>query len=169
MSDYLLRRIRSEDNADVARIIRTVMTEFGAVGKGYSIEDPEVDAMFEAYQVPGAAFYVIDRSNRVVGCGGIGPLVGGDPETCELKKMYYLPEVRGQGLGRKLVERLFVDAARLGYKRVYLETLARMESANRLYAKLGFRPVPQNLGNTGHCRCDLYYVKELEEVRSEVT
>jgi putative acetyltransferase len=51
-----LRPIAVADNPAVAQIIRTVMTEFGAVGKGYSIEDPEVDAMYEAYQDPRSAY-----------------------------------------------------------------------------------------------------------------
>jgi len=40
------------DNPAVAGIIRDVMTEFGAVGRDYSISDPEVEAMFEAYPAP---------------------------------------------------------------------------------------------------------------------
>ena len=40
---YILREIQQEDNEQVARIIRQVMTEFGAVGDGYSINDPEVE------------------------------------------------------------------------------------------------------------------------------
>ncbi len=46
---YKIRPIRPEDNPAVAQIIRQVMTEFGAVGCGFSIEDDEVDSMFEAY------------------------------------------------------------------------------------------------------------------------
>ena len=37
----------------MARIIRDVMTEFGAVGDGYSIMDSEVNSMFEAYSAEG--------------------------------------------------------------------------------------------------------------------
>ena len=67
--------IRPEDNPAVARIIRTVMTEYGAVGPGYSIEDPEVDAMFETYDHPRALFLVLENNKgEPVGCGGIAPL-----------------------------------------------------------------------------------------------
>jgi putative acetyltransferase len=46
---FVLRTIRPGDNPQVAGIIRSVMTEFGAVGPGFSIMDPEVDHMYEAY------------------------------------------------------------------------------------------------------------------------
>ncbi len=51
-SDFKIRSIRKSDNAKVARIIRDVMTEFGAVGTGDSINDPEVDDMYGAYPSP---------------------------------------------------------------------------------------------------------------------
>ena len=70
-----IRPARKEDNSAVAKIIRQVMTEFGAVGCDYSISDPEVDAMYEAYPSPGAAFYVIEKNSQILGCGGMGPLI----------------------------------------------------------------------------------------------
>ena len=39
---------------------------------------------------------------RVVGGGGIAPLAGGDPDVCELRKMYFLPSLRGLGAGMAL-------------------------------------------------------------------
>jgi putative acetyltransferase len=101
--DYLIRPIRVADNPAVAGIIRQVMTEFGATGCGYSIGDAEVDAMFEAYPAPAAAFFVVERAGKVLGCGGVAPLQGGEPGVCELRKMYFLPELRGSGMGHRLL------------------------------------------------------------------
>ena len=157
-----LRPIRPEDNARVAQIIRTVMTEYGAVGEGYSIEDPEVDAMHEAYDQPRAYFLVLETTDgQVVGCGGIGSLRGGDPDTCELKKMYFFAEARGQGMGRKLVEVLEDAARQRGFRYMYLETIVAMQEANRLYQRLQFEPLPGPMGNTGHTSCGLFYGKRL--------
>lgn len=157
-----LRPIRPEDNPEVARIIRTVMTEYGAVGPGYSIEDPEVDAMFEAYDQPRARFLVLENADgKPVGCGGIAPLAGGEPDTCELKKMYFLPEARGQGMGRRLVETLEGAARQCGFRYMYLETIAAMQEANYLYRRLNFDPLPGAMGSTGHSACGLFYRKEL--------
>jgi len=159
-----LRPIRREDNPAVALVIRTVMTEYGAVGRGYSIEDPEVDAMFEAYNHPQACFLVLENAGgKLVGCGGIAPLAGGNPDTCELKKMYFLPEARGQGMGRRLVETLENAARERGFRLMYLETIAAMQEANRLYQRLNFNALPGALGNTGHSACGLFYSKELSD------
>lgn len=158
----LIRKIQQADNELVAEIIRAVMTEFGAVGSGFSIEDPEVDAMFEAYLGSKSVFYVLCDREQVVGCGGLAQLAGADEPICELKKMYFLPEARGKGLGTLLCETLLVDAARMGYKTAYIETMRVMQAANRLYQKVGFEEASEPLGSTGHCGCDLYYTKQLE-------
>jgi putative acetyltransferase len=157
-SNAFLRPIQASDNAAVADIIRTVMTEFGAVGKGYSIEDPEVDAMYEAYLGERSVYYVVVLEDEVLGCGGIAPLRGGDADTCELKKMYFKPALRGLGMGRKLVEQLLEDARKEGYKHVYLETIPKMETANLLYKKTGFRALDGSVGNTGHTACGAFYM-----------
>ncbi len=162
MSKFSLRKINRDDNAAVANVIRTVMTEFGAVGPGFSIEDPEVDAMFEAYQAPRSVFYVVTQDDQVLGCGGVAPLSGGDPLMCELKKMYFLPEIRGQGAGRVLAELLINEARLREFAFMYIETLDRMEVANHLYQRLGFEPT-RCQGKTGHCGCDRFYLLEIDE------
>ncbi|MCU0989122.1 MAG: GNAT family N-acetyltransferase [Xanthomonadales bacterium] len=157
----LVRPIRPGDNAAVAGIIRQVMTEYGAVGCNFSIADPEVDAMCEAYPAPEAAFYVVERDGRVLGCGGMGPLTGGPPGVCELRKMYFLPELRGAGVGSRLLL-LILDAARAaGYDRCYLESLGSMREARRLYLRHGFEVIDAPLGNTGHSGCNSWMVRDL--------
>ena len=159
--DIQIRAMRKQDNPRVAEIIRSVMTEYGAVGSEYSISDPEVDAMFEAYPAPGAAFFVIEQDGRIMGCGGMGPLAEGDPDVCELRKMYFRPALRGLGLGSRLLE-LILEAARdAGYRRCYLETLERMQEARKLYARHGFEAIEQPLGCTGHSGCNSWMLKIL--------
>jgi putative acetyltransferase len=158
---YRIRSIEKADNASVARIIREVMTEFGAVGCNYSIADPEVDAMYEAYPAPAAAFFVVETEGRVLGCGGMGPLADGPADVCELRKMYFLPELRNTGMGTRLLA-LILDAARgAGYARCYLETLGSMNEARRLYLKHGFEAIDGPLGNTGHSGCNSWMIREL--------
>lgn len=161
MSELLLRKINKEDEPQVATLIREVMTSYGCVGEGYSIEDPEVDHMYDAYAHDKAIFYVIESKGRVLGCGGIAPLAGGDDNTCELKKMYFYPELRGQGYGKKLMDTLLQDAKELGFQKCYLETVERMHKANGLYKKYGFKKLCGQEGSTGHCGCDTFYERAL--------
>ena len=155
------RKIRKSDDPVVAAIIRKVMPEFGAGGPGFAINDPEVDWMSKAFSKPNTVYFVIEIDGEVLGGGGIAPLKGGDTKTCELQKMYFLPDLRGLGAGRMLLEKLFGEAKRLGYKRCYLETLHGMKAANHLYQSFGFKDLRTQLGATGHCSCDRWMVKEL--------
>jgi putative acetyltransferase len=156
------RPIRPEDDAAVAAIIRQVMPEFGADGPGFAIHDPEVDHMAAAYSVPGAAYFVVvDESGRVVGGAGIAALEGGDPGVCELRKMYFLPETRGKGLGEAMLRHCLGVAKQLGYRTCYLETLSGMDQAIHLYKKVGFKPLCSPLGRTGHGGCDHWFAREL--------
>jgi putative acetyltransferase len=144
-------------------VIRAVMPEFGASGRGFAIHDREVDTMAETYAAARSIYYVLaDEAGRVVGGGGIAPLEGGEPDVCELKKMYFLPEARGRGAGRALIEHLLWFARFAGYRRCYLETLKVMEAANRLYLARGFTPLAKPMGATGHFGCDAWYALELE-------
>jgi hypothetical protein len=81
----VIRPVRRSDNSTVAQIIHQVMTEFDAVGSDCSISDLEVDNMYESYPAPGAAFFVVECSGTVLGCGGMGPLLEGGPGVCELQ------------------------------------------------------------------------------------
>lgn len=70
-----------------------------------------------------------------MGCIGFRRL---DDDTCELKRLYVKPEVRGKSIGRRLVVRALEDAASIGYCRVLLDTLPTLQSAIALYKRLGF-------------------------------
>jgi len=158
---FYIRPIHFEDDEAVANIIRTVMPEFGACGDGFAINDPEVDWMHRAYSAPRCAYFVVERDGKVMGGGGIAPLVGGDEDVCELRKMYFLPELRGLGAGAAMMERC-LDAARMhGFHRCYLETLGGMDAAMRLYERTGFTRIPAPMGATGHGGCNAFYLLDL--------
>src|SRR5258705_4838822 len=161
MPTLSFRPIRAADDAAVAAIIRTVMTEFNAAGSGFAINDAEVDAMTAAYSVPGAAYFVVEFDGRIVGGGGVAPLQGGEPGVCELRKMYFLEEIRGMRMGERLLRHCLETARGFGYRVCYLETLTDMDVAQRLYQKLGFRRLPAALGATGHSGCNRYYALDL--------
>lgn len=158
---YIIRKILTIDNNEIAVIIRTVMPEFGASGQGFAIHDKEVDNIFEAFNQPRSAFYVCEIDGVVVGGGGIAPLTGGDEATCELKKMYFLPEGRSIGLGQKLITACIEAARSYNYTYCYLETFNTMSDAMKLYHKNGFEKIPGPLGNTGHFACDVFYKLKL--------
>ena len=156
-----IRSIEARDDARIAGIIRTVMPEFGATGCGFAINDPEVDWMSRAYSRPRCAYFVVEDGNEVLGGGGIAPLDGGEDDTCELRKMYFLPQARGRGAGAAMMQRCLDAARELGFRRCYLETLSGMDAAMKLYDRSGFRRIDAPMGDTGHGGCNTFYLREL--------
>jgi putative acetyltransferase len=158
---FIIRPIRTSDDAAVADIIRTVMPEFGADGPGFAIHDAEVTTMHAAYAISGAAYFVVERDGVVLGGGGVAALAGDDSGICELRKMYFLPALRGSGAGNALMQRCLDTAREFGYRQCYLETLTGMDAAQKLYLRSGFRRIANSLGNTGHHSCDRFFLIDL--------
>jgi putative acetyltransferase len=156
-----IRKILKSDNDQIKNIIKTVMPEFGAGGKGFAIHDNEVEDMYTAYSATRACYFVIEHEAKILGGGGVAPLEGGDNDTCELKKMYFLPEARGKGWGEMILKQCLEEAVMLDFKYCYLETFNTMKMAMKLYEKLGFERIKCALGNTGHFACDIFYLKKL--------
>ena len=59
--------------------------------------------------------------------------------TCGyLMNIYALPEYRGHGVGRKIVEYLLAEAKERGTQKIYLES---SDMAMSLYQEIGFTPL----------------------------
>ncbi len=158
---FSIRKIEPRDDARVAQIIRTVMPEFGATGDGFAINDPEVDWMSRAYSEPRCSYFVIEQDGEVAGGAGVAPLIDGDEDVCELRKMYFLPELRGHGAGAAMMQMCLEAARAHGFRRCYLETLRGMDAAMKLYERSGFRRLPGPMGATGHGGCNAFYLLDL--------
>jgi N-acetylglutamate synthase-like GNAT family acetyltransferase len=61
-----------------------------------------------------------------------------DGETAEFKRIWTRSDLRRQGLARKVLVELEVQAARQGYQRVYLTTGFRQPEAVGLYLNYGY-------------------------------
>ena len=155
---YKIRPIEPKDNPQVESVIRTCLIEFGGNREGTAWCDPYLGRFSEVYEKPGSEYWVVENEQgKVVGGSGIGPLT---KEVCELQKMYLLPEVRGIGVGKKLME-LCLDFAKQHYKKCYIETFGNMLAANHFYQKFGFCKLEQPFLQTEHFSCDVWYIKEL--------
>ena len=99
----------------------------------------EMDHFEQEYGPPHGCYLIAKIGNRLAGGVGLRYLV---EDICEMKRLYVFDEFKGQGIGRRLCETLIQKARILGYKKMRLDTLGRLDRANRLYQKLGFYNIP---------------------------
>lgn len=161
MQPVQIRTIEPADNPALAIIIRNTLAEFGANHPGTVYYDSSTDALYELFQAPGSIYYVATVNNQLMGGAGIFPSDGLPQDTCELVKMYLLPEARGLGVGRLLINKALSFAQEAGYRQVYLETMPELRKAVSVYEKFGFQYLSAPMGNTGHFGCDIWMLKEL--------
>jgi putative acetyltransferase len=157
-----IRPIEQKDNIDLAKVIRGALEEFGANKPGTVYFDPTTDALFELFNnTPGSYYYIATIDNNVVGGGGIFPTENLPEGTCELVKLYLHKDARGTGLGKQLLNTAMQWAKENGYTQVYLESMPELSKAVTIYENVGFKRIHQPLGNSGHCGCDIWMIKDL--------
>jgi GNAT superfamily N-acetyltransferase len=91
---------------------------------------------------------------RAVGCCALLAMPEG---SFEIGKMAVAEELRGQGVGRKLLARVVEFAREIGARRLYLETSTRLPNAIHLYEAQGFTYLPpERVRRSPYARSDLY-------------
>jgi putative acetyltransferase len=162
MNQISIRTIRQSDNPFLAKIVKDTLAEFGANHPNTVYYDPSTDTLFEVFQTPRSYYFVAELNGEIIGGGGIYPTDGLPEDTCELVKMYLLPQARGLGLGRTLIEKCIDWARDAGYKQIYLESMPELKQALQVYAKFGFEYLSGPMGNSGHTGCSLWMLKKVE-------
>jgi GNAT superfamily N-acetyltransferase len=125
--------------------LELVAAMFAEVGVMYEPGLPKgPTAHPEELSPPTGGFVVLTEDGRAVAGGGVKRF---DEHTCEIKRMYVVPDARGRGVGRELLAALESLARDLGYAVVRLDTGAKQPGARRLYERAGYVAVPDYNGN----------------------
>lgn len=156
----IIRPIKKNDNATVAKLIRDVLIEQNAPKTGTAFEDTSLDDLYKAYQNRRSVYYVMVENSKIIGGAGIYPIKE-NAETCELQKMYFLPQARGRGFGNIMIKKCLSFAMNNNYTACYIETLPSMQAAQKLYLKMGFKYIDQRLGQTEHHACTVWMLKHI--------
>lgn len=165
MKEIIVRTIEEGDNAAIASVIRKTLEEFGANHPGTVYYDESTDTLFQLFhQTPRSVYFIAEKDGEVVGGGGIFPSPGLPDDTCELVKMYLLPQVRGIGLGKKIIQQCIAFAKENGYQNIYLETMPELKQALKTYEKFGFEYIDHPMGATGHFGCELWMLGKTEKL-----
>ena len=130
------------DSADARRLIAALDEHLAGL---YPPEQRFGPNLRPEQMAPGLGMFVLARGDGVaIGCGALRLLDEASTEmkhTAELKRMYVEPAMRGQGVGKAIVEHLEAAALTLGARRIVLETGIHQTEAIGLYERAGFRPI----------------------------
>ena len=160
-SAVIFREVKKEDNVLLARMIRQVFKEHDAPQSGTVFSDPTTDDLFGLFRKSRSVLWVAELDGLALGCCGIYPTEGLAYGCAELVKYYLSESERGKGTGRHLMEQCIASARKLGYKKLYIESMPHFSKAVRIYEKLGFRKLSGPLGNSGHTSCNIWMLLKL--------
>ena len=124
MSDLIIRRMCLEDCPQVHGIEEQVFPT------PWSLRDFEKEMIVNRC----ARYLVAEEDGKIVGFAGAWMIL----EESHMTNIAVLPEYRGRGVGRRLMEALMQYAANLGVSYMTLEVRAGNKKAQALYTSLGF-------------------------------
>lgn len=150
-----IRPAKAADEAAVRAMVFSVLDEY-EIEPAPKTTDRDLFDLEGYYN--GGGFYVLETAEgQIVGTVGIAPL---SLKTCELRKMYLTPRLRGRGFGAKLLKHAIAKARSQGFSHMELNTKRIMEEAIGLFTKYGFaqtasRPIDR--------RSDQTYILKLDQ------
>ena len=98
--------------------------------------DAELENPLIKYGPPKGALFIANWNGEVAGCIALQPL--SEAGVCEMKRLYVRPGFRKFGIGDELIKQLLETAKEIGYTKMVLDTLERLQAATRLYQRHGF-------------------------------
>ena len=118
------------------------------------LDDPEGHIINQ-----GGSILIALQKDSPVGVCALVPWHGESSEfDFELAKMAVDPRARGRGVGELLGSAILKKAREKGAKRIYLETNTILDTALRLYHRLGFKPIEQVDSPYSRCNTQMEYV-----------
>ncbi len=139
----MIRICPADPTSDTLRpVVQAHFVHSQAAGPAESNHTLQADALTGS----GIRFWAILEGDQVLGCGALKPLPDG---TAEVKSVHVLPQARGRGLARRMMEHLAKIARSDGISALVLETgaahLPAYDAARKLYERLGYSycdPIP---------------------------
>ncbi|GAB4367396.1 MAG: GNAT family N-acetyltransferase [Elainellaceae cyanobacterium] len=154
--NFLIRDWQPDDRQVAMQLIATVLAEY-KLGCEPEAADRDVREVETAYWATGGEFWVIEQEGKLVGTAAYYPIARGQ-NAVEIRKMYLLPQVRGQGLGRYLLQLLEETIAAKGFAQIWIETATVLKEAVKLYESSGYQPAT----GVETARCDRVYMKQIK-------
>lgn len=147
--------IRSLTPGDDATAFRKLNEEW--ITQYFTLEIKDLETLNDPVHsilLTGGYIFMAYAAAEAVGCVALIPMRDG---IYELSKMAVSPQVRGRGIGRRLLQHAIAQAKSVGAKSLFLGSNTRLKDAVHLYESVGFRHVkPESLPPVPYSRADVF-------------
>ena len=133
---FTIRLCKTASEFEIAKKITEDYINWLGMDLTFQNIENELTGFNKMYSPPKGCYLIAITENGNT-AGGVGLRKFGS-EICEMKRLYVYPDFSRKGLGEALCRELIKQAKRLGYKKMRLDTIGKLNAANRLYDKLGF-------------------------------
>ena len=142
-----IRIVEVRDSPDMAVAKQLVLDYIAWLNLDLSHQNIDAELVgFPGDYTPPKGFLLLATVNhKPAGVVGLRPLA--DDGICEMKRLWVDPAFTGMGIGRLLCDEFMRLARERGYRRIRLDTLARLKAADRLYRSVGFREIDAYMVN----------------------
>ena len=133
MKDIKIRECTPEDYPQIIKLIDAVLIEFA--GRPLKNRD-DVGNYRDHYRERDGIFYVVEQDGKIVGTAAVRRET---EDSARLRRHYIYPEYRGEGIGKRLLEKRLEFCKEKGYKKVIACTYLNLKTAIHLLNKYGFK------------------------------
>jgi N-acetylglutamate synthase-like GNAT family acetyltransferase len=153
--------IRSLAPGDDAAPFRTLNEEW--IRRYFTLEVKDMETLSDPEQSvlqKSGHIFMAYAGAEAVGCVALIPMRNG---VYEVSKMAVSPQLRGRGIGRRLLQHAIAQARSIGASSLFLGSNTRLKNAVHLYESVGFRHVkPETLPPMPYSRADVFMEMSLE-------
>lgn len=134
-TDRSVRRATPDDALEVARLLHDFNTEFGDPTPGVDVLTERIRELLTAGEI---TVLLGGEGPDGLALTRLRPSLWSESLDAYLEELYVVPEQRGRGLGRALLEAAMEDARRAGAAHIELGTSVDDTAAIALYETAGF-------------------------------
>lgn len=148
-------KIRSLLPGDDATAFRTLNEEW--ITRHFTLEPKDIEILGNPENTilaKGGYLFMVYDDAAPVGCVALVPM---NNAVFELSKMAIAPHLRGQGIGRRLLQYAVDHARTIGASSIFLGSSTKLPNAVHLYESMGFLHVPpEKLPPSPYARANVF-------------
>ncbi len=136
--------MRSVNDFNIAKAITRDYIKWLDMDLSFQDIEKEFETFDKMYAKPGGCFIYAKYNNIVTGGVACKKL---EECICEMKRLFVYDNMCGKRIGKKLCNEIISIAKGLGYRKMRLDTIEKLDKAIKLYENIGFYDIPKYRNN----------------------